>query len=78
MVQPSYIAVFDLGTAKEPFEVDRSVRLCVCDIGISSSVIYKGVRLLSALYVSTTFISLCRFSMVGHPKKLNISEEAVS
>ena len=42
--EPSHIAVFDLGTAKEPLEVDLSVRLCVCDIVISSSVIYKGVR----------------------------------
>ena len=50
------MAVFDLGTAKEPFEVDLSARLCVCDIGISSSVIYKGVRLFSALSVSTALL----------------------
>ena len=37
--EPSNIAVFDLSTAEEPFEVDLGVRLCVCDIGISSSVI---------------------------------------
>ena len=54
--EPSNIAVFDLGTAKEPFEVDLSVRLCVCDIGICSSVIYKGVRLFSYLYVSTALL----------------------
>ena len=34
--EPSNIAVFDLGSAKEPFEVDLSVRLCLCDIRISS------------------------------------------
>ena len=50
------MAVFDLGTAKEQFEVDLSARLCVCDIGIRSSVIYKGVRLFSALYVSTALL----------------------
>ena len=54
--EPSHIAVFDLGTAKEPFEVDLSVRLCVCDIVISSSVIYKGVRLFSPFYVSTALL----------------------
>ena len=32
--EPSNISVFDLVTAKEPFGVDLSVRLCVCDIGI--------------------------------------------
>ena len=46
--------------------------LCVCDIGINNSDIYKGVRLLSALYVSTAFLKLYLFSMVGHPKALNI------
>ena len=50
--EPSIIAVFDLGTAKDPFEVDLSVHLCVCAIGICSSDIYDDVRLLSALYVS--------------------------
>ena len=37
---------FDLGTAIEPFEVELSVRLCVSDIAISSSDIYKGLGLL--------------------------------
>ena len=54
--EQSNIAVFNLGTAKEPFEVDLSARVCVCDIGISSSVIYKGVRLFSASYVSTALL----------------------
>ena len=52
--EPSNIAVFDLDTAKEPFEVDLSVRVCACDIGISSSGKYVGVRL---LYVSTVNMS---------------------
>ena len=71
----------DLGTAKEPLKVDLSVRLCVSDIGISSSDIYKGVKLLSALYhicKHSLNIALSFFSMVGHPKAMNISEEAVS
>ena len=47
--EPSNIAAFDLDTAKKPFEVDLSVRVCVCDIGISSPCIYVGVRLLYVL-----------------------------
>ena len=69
--ESSNIAVFDLGTAKELFEVDLTVRLCACDIRVNNSDIYKGVILLSALYVSTAFLKLYRFSMVGHPKVLN-------
>ena len=38
--ESSNIAVFDLSTAKEPVEVDLSVQLYVCDIGIRSSDIY--------------------------------------
>ena len=33
----SNIAVFDLGTAREPFVDDLSVRLSVCEIGVSRS-----------------------------------------
>ena len=48
-VEPSYIAFFDLGTAREPLVEDLSVRLCDCDIGVRRSDIYAGVRLFSAL-----------------------------
>ena len=47
---------FDLGTAKEPFEVDLNVQICVCGIGISSLDIYVGIRLLSAVYASTALL----------------------
>ena len=73
MKEPSNIAVFDLGTAKEPFKVDLSLRLCVSDIGISSSDIYKGVRLLSALYEghpinSENFLIMQEFVPLEHGK----------
>ena len=46
---PSYRAVFDLGTDKEPHVTDRKLRLWVSDTGFNKSVMYSGVRLFIAL-----------------------------
>ena len=45
--------VLDLGTAKEPLDADRRLRLCTSDTGFNKSEIYSGVNLFKALYVRT-------------------------
>ena len=49
--EPSNIAVFDLGAAREPFVDDCSVRLSDCDIHVvlRRTDIWIGVRLMRAL-----------------------------
>ena len=46
---PSYRAVFDLGTDKETHVTDRKLRLWVSDTGFNKPVMYSGVRLFIVL-----------------------------
>ena len=52
----SKVDVLDLGTNKEPSLVDRRLRLCVSDIGVSKAIIYSGERLFKALKVNTALL----------------------
>ena len=46
---PSYRAVFDLGTDKEPHVTDRKLQLWVSDTGFNTSVMNSEVKLFIAL-----------------------------
>ena len=53
---PSYRAIFDLGTDEEPHVPDRKLRLWVSDSGFNKSVMYSEVRLFIALFVKTALL----------------------
>ena len=54
---PSYRAVLDLGTDKEPHVTGRKLRLWVSDTGFNKSLMYSGVRLFIALWLTPLYCS---------------------
>ena len=48
------------------------------DMGSGRSVIYSGVKLLSALYVSIAFLYLILFDTGSHPSSSNMKADGVA
>ena len=69
--------VCDLGTDNVPLTDDLRLRLWVSETGFNKFVIYSGVSLFRALYVSIDLLYARRLLIGCHPNSLNIVVDGV-
>ena len=69
--------VRDLGSDNVPLTDDLRLRLWVSETGFNKFVIYSGVSIFRALYVSTALLYVRRLLIGCHPNSLNIVADGV-